>query len=425
MQRAGVRTPWLHASLPTTVLVVLVMVSGCAPRRAPSGWSFGPGSEVSSQPPSGPRTTPSTHSIETEEAAARHPGSEEEGVRPASDGRHVPLVPAVEPRPDRLPRAATKQEVSQLEFQTKRIYGSDDRRDIWPGMTKDLEPRAPDSRARVGTPEEWAKQVVETSRAVALMVLATELTPRPDGSIELASITYAAHVRKAHSDAPLCNGPASRFRAQPTAGICTAWLAAPTLVVTARHCVAGRAAEDLAFVFDWRQRADNIFPGTPARLDGTQVYRGRAFRARGTGAEDGDFAVIELDRPVPVAEHIAPLVLRRSGRPQIGERLYLLGCPRGLPVKFADGAQVKAVHREMPLLRADLDAFHGNSGSPVLSSLDHRVVGILVRGESDFLVTGDPPCVVEVRTNFTRGGETVLGSMAFARHIPLTETEAR
>lgn|GEM_PF-2501202 len=336
----------------------------------------------------------------------------------------MPVEPAVEPRADELRSADDGERLRSLEFRTLRIYGEDDRLDVGPGATAELALRAPEERSRSGTALAWAEQVLSAGRAVALMVTTTELTPQPDGSFQLASLSHNARVLEEHG-VPLCAAPRARYQDQPTAGLCTAWLAAPTLVVTARHCIAGREATEIAFVFGWQQRAEGSFPGTPALLEGVQVYRGRAFHARGAGGAAGDYAVIELDRPVPAASGIAPLGMRRSGRPRKGEPLYLLGSPRGLPLKFAGGAEVKLVHSELPLLRADVDAFQGNSGSPVLSSLDHRVVGILVRGKSDFFNVGDPPCAVEARTTFTRSGETVLGCPAFQQHIPRTAADSR
>jgi len=397
-------------------LLVLTLAGGCVragPRPASSSaYAPCPAAPEAWADPTAPQPADEwTAQTETYEPVTQAP-PEHEGREPAT-----PVEPAVVRRPGKGFRPMSPERVRTVELETKRIYGPDDRRDVAPGMEQDLATRAPDAPGRVGTPEQWAKRVLEASRAVALVVHVSELGPNEDGSATLATQTYSARAQ-AVTGKPLCAPPRARFQSQPTAGFCTAWLAGPSLVVTARHCVAGRNVSELAFVFGWQQRADGRAPA--ARLEAAQVFRGKRLVTLGSSAEDGDYAVIELDRSVEEHANIVPLSLRRTGRPRLGEPLYLLGFPRGLPLKFADGAAVRKVHASLPLLRADLDAFHGNSGSPVLSSLDHRVVGILVRGLSDFELVGDPPCTTEVRSNLAAGGETVLGSVAFQRFVPST-----
>ncbi len=422
MARIGLKPLTGAGSRRGCAFLALALAAGCAPGRARTPAAAPSGTRAASPDA---LSNPSDGAYLTlHERAADRVGLPGDVTGSGRDRRFPPLEPAVEPRHDVIPPTNDEEQVQELRFRALRVYGEDDRLDTGPGVAAALALRAPESPHRVGTPDAWAKEVLKASQAVALVVLWSELQQHVDGTFTLSSISHEKRIRDARGIA-LCPEPDAKYHKQPTAGVCTAWWAAPTLMVTARHCVLGRAADELAFVFRWQERAKGGYPGTPALLEATQVYRGSAFRALGAGDEAGDYAVVELQKAVVAAQDIVSLTMRRSGHPSKGEPLYMLGCPRGLPVKFAGGAQVKLLHDRLPLLRADLDAFHGNSGSPVLSALDHRVVGILVRGKSDFFEVGDPPCLVEARTAISRGGETVLGCPAFQRHIPRREADGR
>ena len=97
------------------------------------------------------------------------------------------------------------------------------------------------------------------------------------------------------------------------------------------------------------------------------------------------FSVIELDRPV--TNH-APLKMRLAGEPRVNDDLTVIGHPSGLPTKIAGGAKLRSLHNGF--IRASLDTYGGNSGSAVFNSSTFEVEGILVRGETDFVVKSDP-----------------------------------
>ena len=68
--------------------------------------------------------------------------------------------------------------------------------------------------------------------------------------------------------------------------------------------------------------------------------------------------------------------------------MHVIGHPVGLPAKVAGGAIVRD-NTPNPFFVANLDTYGGNSGSPVFNSRTHRVEGILVRGERDFVARGN------------------------------------
>ena len=118
-----------------------------------------------------------------------------------------------------------------------------------------------------------------------------------------------------------------------------------------------------------------------------------------------DYAVIELDRPVRSAR---PLKLRKWGRVLPYTPLVVIGHPSGLPLKIADGANVKPLNWKeffMPFssilgrryyFYANLDTFSGNSGSPVFNRYSKKVEGILVQGAQDYQFRGNGEWCQEV-----------------------------
>lgn len=60
--------------------------------------------------------------------------------------------------------------------------------------------------------------------------------------------------------------------------------------------------------------------------------------------------------------------------------IYMLGFPSGLPMKISSGFVVK---KNKSHIKAYLDSFGGNSGSPVITD-DGELVGMLVNGEEDY-----------------------------------------
>jgi len=93
-----------------------------------------------------------------------------------------------------------------------------------------------------------------------------------------------------------------------------------------------------------------------------------------------DFAVVELDRPVT---NRTPLTLRQQGQIDVGQGIFVIGHPAGLPTKVAGGASVRS--QGNGYFVANLDTYGGNSGSAVFNKSNGQIEGILVRGEMDFI----------------------------------------
>lgn len=214
----------------------------------------------------------------------------------------------------------------------------------------------------------------ERASAVALIADKKTLLDQGGGRLSLHTVEFGSSMLP-----PLC--PGERFFCQPSAGFGTAFLTAPDRVLTAGHCVHPMAVDRLAIIFT-HALTD---PTTLAPIMARDVRYCETI-IQHTCQEDGaDYCLLQLSEPV---HHLRPLTLSRTV-PAPGTPLYVIGHPCGLPKKIAGDAEVKQVLTAKGYFSADLDTFGGNSGSPVCSAGTHEVVGILVRGEPDFVLVGD------------------------------------
>lgn len=179
--------------------------------------------------------------------------------------------------------------------------------------------------------------------------------------------------------------PNERFGNLPSVSRCTGVLIADDLVMTAGHCMENAGAcRSRAVVFGWLTS-----DGRASEPDASAVYRCAeviAADTRGYANLDLDYSVIRLDRPVeqdlePVELRVEPVVP--------GEPVILISHPSGIPMTIdSGGSVVDAREGERDYFVVDTDSFEGSSGGPILDS-SGRLLGILVRGEEDYVDSGD------------------------------------
>jgi hypothetical protein len=211
-----------------------------------------------------------------------------------------------------------------------------------------------------------------------------------------------------------CTG--ERFGNQKRGGWCSGFLAGSDIVVTAGHCCddSDASVQAIGFIFGF---AVDAAGNTPSRFAKDRVYFGKRLIKR-QHTSRGDFAIIQLDRPVTVVGavplSVAPLA------PSANEGIVLIGYPAGLPCKSADGAKVMEQVPGGSWLRTNCDAYAGNSGSAVVNS-DGVVVGILVRGNLDFTMNtvGGVNCFESLRYRDSDGNEVLTRPEIFRADIPV------
>lgn len=198
-----------------------------------------------------------------------------------------------------------------------------------------------------------------------------------------------------------------KFRNQYTGPIGTGVLIQPDLVATVSHCVDRANLSDIRFVFGFKMKKGAVEPTSVIAKD---IYEGQeVISPSGT-----DWVLIRLKKPVSGHPWAS---IRREGRVGNGNGLYIIGHPCGLPAKFASNAHVGG-NTDKSFFLADLDAFHGNSGSPVFNEGSDIVEGLLLKGNPDFCP--DPleggHCWSSVRTRGA-GKEKCIRTTEFARYL--------
>lgn len=188
------------------------------------------------------------------------------------------------------------------------------------------------------------------------------------------------------------------YYSQPDPANCSGFYLGGDLIATAGHCISMSDCSTWKIAFGFRMNDASTVSADHGPED---IYN----CAEVLGAQEGypiDWAVIRLDREV--VGH-APVKLAASA-PSVGDKLMVIGHPSGLPVKVAGGASVRAL--QDGYFEANLDTYHGNSGSAVFNETTREVAGILVRGEEDYAYDSANSCYISnVCANDGCSGESV------------------
>jgi hypothetical protein len=247
----------------------------------------------------------------------------------------------------------------------------------------------------------------QLARSAATMISQSKMSQRSDGLITLEqtslrqwlesqtapdemrpqSLLSASAVDAVQAKVSFCSD--ERFVEQPNPGMCSGFLIAPDLIMTAGHCVElENFCSEYRWVFDFKVDAQTQEAGLAVRPE--DIYSCKRVITNALNMSLMlDHAIIQLDRPV---FDRTPLTLRTTGSVSETDELMVIGSPSGLPLKVAAGAKVRK--NEHPFyFSANLDTFQGNSGSAVFNASTGIVEGVLVRGEEDFVFNGLNKCV--------------------------------
>jgi V8-like Glu-specific endopeptidase len=237
------------------------------------------------------------------------------------------------------------------------IYGEDNRKDVF---------------------ESSNASFIELSKSTAAMIKGSNLKLLTNNEIEITASTLQQRG--------ICSK--ERFSQQISAANCSGFLVAEDKIVTAGHCIRSEAdCMNFKWVFDYRVDFSNQ---STVNVPKTSVYSCKKIISRSLdNLTKDDYAFIELDRKVLDRQ---PLKVRKGGKVEKGAPLVVIGHPTGLPTKIADGANVRSLQGKFFV--ANLDTYGGNSGSAVFNVETEEVEGILVRGETDYVLNSSLGCQV-------------------------------
>ncbi|MBT3236785.1 MAG: trypsin-like peptidase domain-containing protein [Bdellovibrionales bacterium] len=211
-------------------------------------------------------------------------------------------------------------------------------------------------------------EFVTMASATAVLIEYFDLRPIDKNGYTLV-YSPLRHQRGFCSDVPYLD--------QNSVGICTGFLIAPDILVTAGHCMEREnSCQQNRWVFDYNQQ----FLVNHDVIPNSNVYSCTILDQVLDKQTGLDYAVVRLSRSV---EDRQPLKIRPSGQLRSGIPLVVIGHPSGLPSKISDGSHVRSSDQKV-YFTANMDTFGGNSGSPVINRNSGEVEGILVRGEEDY-----------------------------------------
>jgi hypothetical protein len=169
---------------------------------------------------------------------------------------------------------------------------------------------------------------------------------------------------------------------------CTGFLVGPDLLVTAGHCMyaintangeiknePGKACEVFDWLFDFQTSEKGETQTKDIPSDRLYHCKQIIYATELEKAPFSDYALIQLDRPVVGR---TPLVM--SAKPVInGSVNFMIGHPFGTSTKLTNNGSVIRNNPTRTSFITNLDAFEGNSGSPVFNTAN-EVIGILISG---------------------------------------------
>lgn len=229
-------------------------------------------------------------------------------------------------------------------------------------------------------PYEVTGKFFELSKSTAAMIPREAITAgRADGyNIEYSPL----------SGRNICKD--EKFANQGTAAVCSGFLVAPDVIVTAGHCVTSQSScTDYYWVFDYALTSEGDKAYSETSKD--NVYKCKKIYAQELNNTTMlDFGIVILDRPVT---NRVPLTIAKDKKIADKAPVVVIGHPTGIPTKIAGGANVRD-NSNAVYFNANLDTFGGNSGSAVFNERTGEVVGILVRGENDYVSAPGRDCQV-------------------------------
>ena len=194
-----------------------------------------------------------------------------------------------------------------------------------------------------------------------------------------------------------------RFYNQPSIASCSGTLIDDDLVLTAGHCVEDGCRSN-SWVFRYYMETES----QRTRTTTEDVFSCAGVVVEALSSRNGselDYAIIRLDRPATPRFRPAP-VLRSDTPVSAEESITIIGFGSGLPAKIDTGGRVLRTRNTLDYFTGTTDSFGGNSGSGIFNE-DEQVVGILVRGDSDYYRDGACQRATTFSDSGANGGEGI------------------
>lgn len=180
------------------------------------------------------------------------------------------------------------------------------------------------------------------------------------------------------------------FLGQPSVSGFTGFLIGEDRLLSCRHGFYSAGItenpSDFVAVFGYRMKENKRTKKAQTTFEDYEVFSIKSVLCESPKKDSRqDWLVAKLERsvdtnqyrPIPIPQK--PKELKRVENLEVGTHLYMLGHPLGLPLKFTPDGQI-GEKTSNQYYKVNLDAFKGNSGSPVFEIETQTLVGIFVSG---------------------------------------------
>lgn len=181
---------------------------------------------------------------------------------------------------------------------------------------------------------------------------------------------------------------------------CTAFAISDDLVVTAGHCLNERNFRNYLFMLGFTDD-----PVGSIAIDSANVYEPVEYIDGIADTDHGiDYALVRVHKKIPKEKILScSLDTAFTG----ADKFYMAGHPMGTYTKISlDGSLLENANANYFVL--SIDAFAGNSGSPVLNERENKVNGVLISGNADLIIDEDCKEFVFCAQNARCSGERVF-----------------
>lgn len=258
-----------------------------------------------------------------------------------------------------------------------------------PQIIRDLKkfrPKPPDRVPDEAADSEALQLRLNTmARSVGIIVRSSQVQ-RQNKTFDIQSFTF-------RQEEGLCPGtPFEGCRCLRPAG--TGFLIASDLVATAGHC-ADDIGSGLSIIFGFTDEECAASDASNPQSDFLRLSKERVAvhklellsRSPKALRDEEDWAIFKI---VGEPSLRTPLPLNDGAMPDMDINLFMVGHPGGMPLRITTTGKI--LETLGGNLFTNLDAFAGNSGSPVINSITLKVEGILVNGGKDYEWVADKKC---------------------------------
>lgn len=235
----------------------------------------------------------------------------------------------------------------------KVIYGEDDRKDVY---------------------EVTNPMALQLAESTVVLINKSSLSQNSSGMMNIRAGSLQSRMN-------VCSN--EPYFDQPSGGFCSGTLIGKKTLLTAGHCIRSETAcADTQFVFGYHVSKKGEYPRAVPEQNVVGCKRIIKRDEVSTGA---DYAIVELTREITHRPAARLALQRRTVEIENGTKLLMIGHPSGLPTKIEDGGKVRDASKNNYFI-ATTDSYGGNSGSGVFNLTTGELEGVLVRGETDFVI---------------------------------------